>query len=233
MAEQSEITGTPLRTLLVGQIRPLGDRREPSGIDKHLCDRPLRVGRTGLEGDAQGDLQHHGGLEKAVHHYALDHYPAWRREIGAGPLLDAPGAFGENLSTLGLHEDILAVGDIFRLGGATLQVSQGRAPCWKLNARFSVPDMAKRVQSTGRTGWYYRVIEEGVIAPGDEFVLLDRRSPEWILSRVWSALYLKGFDRDALSGLAALPHLTPSWRGLAARRLASGTMEDHSSRLEG
>lgn len=227
------VTGTPLRTLLVGQIRPLGDRRAPSGIDKQSCDRPLRVGRTGLEGDAQGDLKHHGGLEKAVHHYALDHYPAWRNEIDAGALLDTPGAFGENLSTLGLREDTIAVGDIFRLGSAILQVSQGRAPCWKLNARFGVADMAKRVQTTGRTGWYYRVIEEGVIAPGDEFELLDRRSPEWILSRVWSALYLNPFDYDELSGLAALQHLTPSWRGLAARRLASGTMEDHTSRLEG
>lgn len=230
---KTPIPKTPLRTLLTGQIRPLGERQAPSGIDKHPRDRPLRVGRTGLEGDAQGDLKHHGGLDKAVHHYALDHYPAWRSEIGPAALLDAPGAFGENLSTLGLREDMVAVGDIFRLGGATLQVSQGRAPCWKLNARFSVPDMAKRVQNTGRTGWYYRVIEEGVIAPGDTFELIDRRSPEWILSRVWSALYLNAFDHDALSGLAALPHLTPSWRNLAARRLASGTMEDHASRLEG
>lgn len=227
------VTGTPLRTLLVGQIRPLGERREPSGIDKQPCDRPLRVGRTGIEGDAQGDLKHHGGLDKAVHHYALDHYPAWRTEIGGSALLDAPGAFGENLSTLGLREDMVAVGDIFRLGSATLQVSQGRAPCWKLNARFGVPDMAKRVQTTGRTGWYYRVIEEGMIAPGDEFELLDRRSPQWILSRVWNALYLNPVDRDELSGLAALAHLTPSWRGLAARRLANGKMEDQTSRLEG
>ncbi|HEX7074586.1 MAG TPA: MOSC domain-containing protein, partial [Hyphomicrobiaceae bacterium] len=88
--------------------------------------------------------------------------------------LSSPPAFGENLSTLGITEETVHIGDIYQVGGVILQVSQGRQPCWKLNARFNRPDMAWRVQMTGRTGWYYRVLREGWIETGDEFVLVER-----------------------------------------------------------
>ena len=107
----------------------------------------------------------HGGPEKAVHHYPFDHYEAWRTELGDIGLLRQPGAFGENLSAVGLTEADVAVGDVFRLGSAIVEVSQGRQPCWKLNERFGQPTVAKSVQASGRTGWYYRVIETGLVAP--------------------------------------------------------------------
>src|SRR3546814_11988864 len=85
----------------------------------------------------------------------FDHYPAWREDIGDSPLLHVPGAFGENISTRGLDEDNVCLGDRFELGTALLEVRQGRQPCWKLNDRFGVPDLVRRVQSSGITGWSY------------------------------------------------------------------------------
>lgn len=222
-----------LHALLVGGIRPFGPKAVPSGIDKHPVDAPVRLGWTGFEGDAQGDRQRHGGSDKAVHHYPLDHYAAWIAEIGAGKRLAAPGGFGENLSTEGLTEDAVAIGDVFRLGTAVIEVSQGRQPCWKLNHRFDTPDMARRVQATGRTGWYYRVLEEGLVAPDDRLRLLDRRLPDWPLRRLWRILYIDTLRRDELSAMAALPGLPESWHRLAERRLATGAVEDWRPRLDG
>lgn len=219
--------------LLIGQVAPLGDRGAPSGIDKHCVDGRLLLGREGLEGDAQGDRQHHGGPNKAIHHYPFEHCAFWREEIGDVPLLVQPGAFGENMSTTGLDEANVAIGDIFRLGDALIEVSQGRQPCWKLNARFGVPDMAMRVQKTGRTGWYYRVLEEGSVAPGDELRLVDRRSPEWPLRRLWRTLYVDTLNPDELAAMAALAHLPENWRRYAERRLETRTVEDWSRRLTG
>lgn len=217
--------------VLAGAVAPLGADGRVSGIDKKPCPGPWRIGATGLAGDAQADLTHHGGPEKALHHYPLDHYAAWRAEIGAAAALDAPGAFGENLSTQGWTEDTVCVGDIVRFGAALLQVSQGRQPCWKLNRRFGVADMALRVQKSGRTGWYYRVLEEGAAAPGDALALVDRPCPDWKLSRVTRLLYRDTGDRAGLAAMAALEPLAEGWRRLARRRLESGSVESWDARL--
>jgi MOSC domain-containing protein YiiM len=219
--------------LLVGEVRPLGDKGVASGIDKRAVARPLRVTAMGLEGDAQGDRHNHGGPDKAVHHYPFEHYAAWRAAIGPHPLLERPGAFGENLSSTGLSEATVALGDVFRLGSATLAVSQGRQPCFRLNLRFGRADMARRVQESGRTGWYYRVVEEGVAAPGDALVLIDRPLPDWPLKRLLATLYADMLNRDELAAMVALPALPPGWRRLAARRLESGRVEDWARRLTG
>ncbi|CAH1652359.1 Protein YiiM [Chelatococcus asaccharovorans] len=222
-----------LDNVLVGPVRPLGQTDTPSGIDKRPVDAPLQLGFGGFEGDAQGDRRHHGGPDKAVHHYPFAHYEAWRSEIGPMPLLARPGAFGENLSISGLDEAAVAVGDVFRLGGAVVEVSQGRQPCWKLNIRFGVDDMASRVQASGRTGWYYRVIEPGQVGPGDSLVLLDRHWPEWTIRRLWRLLYVTPLDDAELTAMADLPGLPESWRRLAERRLATRAVEDWTSRLFG
>ncbi|PNG28045.1 MOSC domain-containing protein [Methylocella silvestris] len=219
--------------LLIGALAPLGDKRAPSGIDKHPARRRLKLGREGFEGDFQGDRKNHGGPDKAAHHYPFEHYATWRTEIGALPRLDQPGAFGENFSTRGLDEDSVALGDVFRVGAALIEVSQGRQPCWKLNVRFAIPDMAMRVQKSGRTGWYYRVLEDGFVAPGDELRLIDRRSPDWPISRLWRALYVDSQNSEELAAMAALARLPDGWRRIAERRLAMRTIEDWSARLTG
>lgn len=224
---------TIVEEILIGSVAPLGPRAAPSGIDKHPVRGRLFLGPEGFLGDAQGDRKHHGGVDKAVHHYPYDHYPHWLAVLGDRSLLRRPGAFGENLTTRGATEQDVAVGDSFRLGGAVLQVSQGRQPCWKLNARFETPDMAAQVQKSGLTGWYYRVLEPGHVEPGAELVLLDRLSPDWTIRRLWRALYVDAMNLDELAAMAELAHLPEGWRGYARRRLETRRVEDWSRRLQG
>ena len=218
-------------TVLCGTVARLGPDGPLSGIDKHPLAGPWRIGAEGLARDAQADRRYHGGPEKALHHYALDHADAWEAEIGPHPLIGQPGAFGENLSTGGWTEATVCLGDIARFGSAVLQVSQARQPCFKLNHRFGLPDMARRVQTSGRTGWYWRVLQTGEAEAGDALRHEDRPLPQWPLARLLDVLYRNTGDRDALAEMAALPLLAESWRSLAARRLASGRVEDWRRRL--
>lgn len=220
-----------LDNLLTGQIAPLGEKA--SAIAKTPVEGKIFLTHTSFSSDQQADLKNHGGLEKAVHHYPRDHYALWREEIGEQSVLKQAGAFGENLSTTGMTEKTVAIGDQFRLGSAIIEVSQGRQPCWKLNIRFNTPDMAIRVQKTGRSGWYYRVIEEGYVCAGDEFQLLHRTSPEWTIHRLWHTLYIDTLNYDELAAMAALKHLPEGWRRYAVRRIENRKVEDWSARLEG
>ncbi len=216
-----------VEALFIGELAPLGPRQLPSGIDKKPVCGQIAITATGLQGDNQGDTRHHGGPEKAVHHYPADHYAAWSED---GIVANAP-AFGENITTLGLSEANVCIGDVYRFGSALLQVSQGRQPCWRLNARFDRSDMALRVQKSGRTGWYYRVLEEGHAAAGDSLVLLERPQPCWSLARIIELLYTRTMDLDSLRDLASLPELASSWCELAERRIASRKVEDWNRRL--
>lgn len=210
----------PLLELRIGRVEPFGPAGEPSAIAKQPVAGRLAVGPGGLAGDQQADLRHHGGADKALHHYPYDHYAAWRAELPtAADLLAAPGAFGENLATLGLTEAEVCLGDHCRIGSAILQVSQGRQPCWKLNRRFGIDDMVARVRASGRTGWYYRVLEAGEIGTGDDIGIIERPCPDWPLTRLWRVLFGEPIDTDALAELSRLEVLATGWRERAARRL--------------
>jgi MOSC domain-containing protein YiiM len=222
---------TPLLAVLAGRIEPLGDDGRTSAIRKQPVARRLQVGAQGLRVDTQADRRNHGGVDKALHHYPHEHYAAWRLELPDQAALFETGGFGENLSTEGLAEADVCVGDLFRVGSALIQVSQGRSPCWKLNVRFGVEDMARRVQACGRTGWYYRVREPGEIGAGDVLSLLERPCPEWSVARVHQALYGDAPDKDTLAALALLPQLASGWRDKAGKRLDEGKPEDWAGRL--
>ena len=152
-------------TLLTGRAVDYSRPGSRSAIDKRPVADAVQVDINGIVGDEQGDLRVHGGPDKAIHHYPFDHYDAWRADIGAKigtrAVLAQPGAFGENLSTTGVTEADICVGDRLCVGNVVLEVSLLRQPCWKLNDRFDTRDMARRVQHTGRTGWYYRGLEGG------------------------------------------------------------------------
>lgn len=223
---------TRIDAVLVGKVVDYTRPGSRSAIAKRPVTGVVRVGIEGLDGDEQGDRRVHGGPDKAIHHYPRQHYLAWEQELGAHPLLQAPGAFGENLSSDGPDEATVCLGDRFRLGSALLEVSQLRQPCWKLSDRFAVADMARRVQDSGRTGWYYRVLEPGEVVAGDALVLQERRFPDWPLARIAEALYRRGAEPALLRALLALP-LVPSWRSLFERRLAQGEVEHWGSRLDG
>lgn len=227
------MTTIPLKALLTGPVKPLGARAVPSGIDKWAVAHPTMLTETGFDGDAQGDLVRHGGPDKAVHHYPFEHYSSWTTAIGPHALLCRPGAFGENISTEGLDEENVAIGDVFELGTATIEVSQGRQPCWKLNERFGRPEMARAVQSSGRTGWYYRVLSSGNVAPEDRLELVARSSPEWTIARIWRAFYVDTLNFKELAALAEAPALARAWRDHALRRLKTNKVEDWNRRLTG
>ena len=125
----------------------------------------LRVAKLGIEGDHQSDLSVHGGIDKAIYAYPSEHYAWWRKEL---PGAELPwGAFGENLTTEGILEDRVHIGDRFRIGAAEFIVTQPRMPCYKLALRFGRADMVKRFMRSGRSGFYLAVLREGDIGAGD------------------------------------------------------------------
>lgn len=218
-------TAAPLTRILIGRVAdfgPPGDSVQ-SAIVKAPVGGRIRVGIDGLAGDEQADRAHHGGPDKAVHHYPLEHYDAWLDALpSSAALLRSPGAFGENLSSLGMTEANTCLGDVYLLGGAVLQVSQGRQPCRKLNLRFGRDDMQTRVLESGRTGWYYRVLHAGDISVGDRFERMERPCPDWPLTRLWQVLFGAAADPAALTQLAEMEVLSQSWRDRARKRLQHG-----------
>ena len=228
----AEITSL-ITGLYVGTVAPLVAGKPPSAIAKRPAAEPLTLTPTGFASDEQADLAVHGGPEKAVHHYAADHYPVWREELGDAGAHLRPGGFGENVSTLGLTEDVLCIGDVLSMGTATVQVSQGRQPCWKLNAHTGLPRMAMLFQRTARTGWYYRVLEGGQVAVGDQAALVERPHPGWTVARVTRARLGPGTTQDEAAGLADLVALSPGWRAAFRRKVDPGATEDASARLIG
>jgi len=219
-----------VRSVLVGRVQALGPT--VSGIAKRPVSGPLRVAALGLAGDEQADLRVHGGPDKALLCYAWSHYEHWRDVFPDQPLLDAPGAFGGNLSIDGLDEHAVCVGDRWRIGSALVSVTQGRQPCFKLNLRFGIPDMAARVQASGRVGWYLRVLEPGWIEAGDLCDLVDRPHPTHTVAGVLAMIRDRETRPDKLEAVLALP-LPASWRRLFERRLQTGQTEDWRRRLEG
>lgn len=163
-----------LLSLNVGRPRQVDTPRGPvlTAIWKSPVEGRVRLQRFNLEGDQQADLKVHGGENKAVYLYPSEHYPSWRAEL---PGMDIPhGMFGENLTTEGVDEREVRIGDRFRIGTAVLQVSQPRMPCYKLALRFGRPDMVKRFWRNGRPGIYFSIVEEGEMSAGDEIVPISR-----------------------------------------------------------
>jgi MOSC domain-containing protein YiiM len=145
-----------------------------------------------LDGDQQADLTVHGGLEKAVYAYPAEHYQYWRDQLSDASL--SWGAFGENLTILGLREDTVHIGDLLKVGCAVLRVTQPRMPCYKLQLRFNRDDMIKRFLVSGRSGFYFSVANPGDVAAGSRVEILDR-DPGGVAVADIVSLYL-GQKRD-------------------------------------
>ncbi|NCJ07685.1 MOSC domain-containing protein [Synechococcales cyanobacterium C] len=198
--------GLPKQFGAEGATDPM-DRPWTTGFFKEPIAGTIHLGKTNLVGDGQADLVLHGGPEKAVLAYAASHYPHWQQELG---LSNFPyGAFGENFTILGQTEAEVCIGDIFAVGEAQIQVSQPREPCWKLARRWRMKDLPKRVIKTGRSGWYFRVLSEGLVESGLPLLLLDRPLPQWSIAQVNHAFYQ---EKKPCAELAACPLLASSWR---------------------
>ena len=193
-----------------GRVGLLPGESRGSAIAKDALAGPARIGRDGLEGDEHADPRAHGGPEKAVHLFPLEHYDAL-----AGAFPEArhlhPGGLGENLSTRGITEDTACIGDIFSLGSVRLQIAQPRTPCWKIDARCGVEGVAAHVAEHGLAGWYFRVLEPGECSAGDVLTHVKRLPGAVSLARFNHSLREARPSLQLLDLLVSAPGLTPDW----------------------
>jgi MOSC domain-containing protein YiiM len=192
-----------------GATDPL-DRTWRTGFFKTPVDTPVWLARTNLVGDGQANVRVHGGPDKAVLSYAASHYVAWRAELNVP---DLPyGAFAENFTVSVLNEGNVCLGDIYAIGGARVEVSQPRQPCSNISRRWKIPDLTRRVELTGRHGWYMRVLTEGEVTPGDSVTLLERPTPEWSVARATSTMRERLTHPDEAARLLEVSSLSAAWR---------------------
>lgn len=194
--------GLPRREILHG-------KEYFTGIVKQPVPGPVRLTRAGFDGDGVGDGKHHGGPDKAVCVYNLEHYGYWEKTLRM-PLPVA--AFGENVTVSGLPETEVCIGDVFRLGTALVQVSQPRQPCTTLAARFGRSDLVKLVVDAGRTGFYLRVLEEGIVKQGDELVPVDRDARAVTVAFANRVYHHDRKDREGIEKVLSVTALSASWR---------------------
>jgi MOSC domain-containing protein YiiM len=187
------ISTARLISVNVGEPRELlwMGRTVKTGIFKEAIRGRVAVRRLNLNGDKQADLSVHGGLDKAVYLYPAEHYVYWQEEY---PGMQLPwGMFGENLTTEGMLEDEVSIGDQFRVGSVELMVTQPRLPCYKLGIRFGRDDIIQRFMAAGRPGFYLRVLQEGEVGAGDTIERISRDDGEVTVSDVFRLI---GKDRD-------------------------------------
>jgi MOSC domain-containing protein YiiM len=228
MTLESKVSG-----LFFGKAKERWAGRPPSAIAKFPAVGPHQLIETGFVTDEQADLRVHGGPDKAVHHYPSEHYSKWQSKRFDTSFAFKPGGFGENISTLGMTEKNVCLGDVFALGSAVVQVSQGRQPCWKLNMHTLVDEMAMQVQKTGKTGWYYRVLQQGEVQVGDAIKLVDRLYEQWPLERLIAARFDKSIKREDAHELSEIDELAANWRQYFYKRANGAGMEDQAARLVG
>ena len=175
-----------------------------TGIFKDPVAKPVALRRLNLDGDAQADLSVHGGPDKAVYAYPTEHYADWQSRLGRTLSF---GAFGENLSTEGLVEDLVHIGDEFRVGTARLVVTQPRMPCYKLGIRFGDPAMVKQFLRAGWPGIYFAVIEEGVVGPGDPIERVHTDENRVTVEAMFKLMLDRHPSAEALRSILRIPAL--------------------------
>ena len=208
-----------LEAICTGTARPFNGV-ETSAIAKRPREGVVQLLEEGFAPDEQADRRVHGGPEMAVHLYPLDHHDYWREQLGELSLLDEPGAFGSNLTVRGLTEDAVHIGDTFRLGTALIQVSQPRQPCWKIEHRFGHKGMVAKIIKTGRSGWYFRVLEIGDVEAGDTIERISSGDEQWSIARTFMALVAGKATREELEQLSELETLSPKLRDKARSKLS-------------
>jgi MOSC domain-containing protein YiiM len=188
-----------------------------TSIWKSAKEGRLHVATLNIDGDKQSDLSVHGGKYKAVYCYPSEHYAYWREQL---PGMDLPwGAFGENLTTAGLLETDVCIGDRIRIGTAEFQVTQPRQPCFKLGIRFGRDDMVKRFVFSGRPGFYVSVVREGEIAGGDAITAVERTAGSMSVADIFELKFDDKGKQEQVRHAASIESLEPSWREYFAKRI--------------
>jgi len=188
-----------------------------TSIFKDPVTGPVQVQKLNLAGDEQSDLAVHGGPDKAAYAYPSEHYAYWREQL---PGTEFPwGTFGENLTTEGLSEDTVRIGDRLIVGSAEFLVTQPRLPCFKLGVRFGRPDMVKRFQRSGRSGFYLAVLREGVISTGDSIHLISAEQSSVTVGNIVRLYTADDGEQELLRRASELDALPESWREYFCNRL--------------
>ena len=209
-----------LAGIFSGRLQAFGPRGKPSGINKAAIEQ-AEVATPGLVGDHQGDKRFHGGPDKAVHHYPAEHYQMLTTVFPGVAERAVPGSLGENLSTTGLLEHQVCIGDVFQVGDVRLQVSGPRIPCWKIAHKLDQPEADKLVAEQGITGWYYRVLQGGVIARGDSLVLVERSDAAVTIAEFMDVVERRQRQPAAIRQARDSQGLDPLWIPRLEKRLAS------------
>jgi MOSC domain-containing protein YiiM len=206
--------------VLTGQLRTIGGTSTKSGIFKLPITTPVFVDWNGLSGDVQADLRFHGGRDKAIHHYPFENYEFWSKIYPDSEFDRArPGYVGENISTIGYTESEVCIGDIFELGEAIVQISEGRTPCRKLDMRFEIGGLGRKIRNTGKIGWYYRVLRRGSLKSGDILRLTERPFPNWTVERVHNLIFKNNFNENDLNSIINIDTLGRSWKSKAVKKI--------------
>jgi MOSC domain-containing protein YiiM len=208
------MTAPQLRRIVsinVGQPREIeaGNRTVLTSIFKTPVQGKVALCRYNVQGDRQSDLRVHGGPYKAVYSYSSEHYSFWAAQLLGTPL--SVGAFGENLTTEGMLEEHVHIGDVFRTGSAILKVTQPRMPCFKLAIRMNRADIVKKFWAGGRTGVYFAVVEEGEFEAGDGIEPLESDPRRVSIADVVRLYKRETDDPDLFSRVMKVP-LSGSWK---------------------
>jgi MOSC domain-containing protein YiiM len=198
-----------------------------TGIFKEPVKGPVMLRQLNLDGDRQADLTVHGGVNKAAYAYPSEHYDYWRADL---PGIDLPfGMFGENLTTEGLLEEAVYIGDRFRIGQAEVMATEPRMPCYKLGIKFGRADIIKRFLASRRSGFYFAVVKEGMIGAGDGIELIGREQQDVSIDDI---VRLYAFEKDDLKWIRRaiqVKALPENWKGYFQHQLEKRTASKSGS----
>src|SRR5690349_22018916 len=182
-----------------------------TGIWKTPVGGRCRVGRLNLDGDGQGDLAGHGGEQRAVFVYQIESYRYWQEQLNRTDFVH--GQFGENFTIEGLADDAVCIGDRFRIGSAVFEITQPRVTCYRVGIRMNEPRMPALLTSSGRPGFYFRVLQEGEVGAEDEIVKVGEAKERMTVADINALLYSPNHPRDRLERALGIEALSPGWRG--------------------
>jgi ferredoxin-NADP reductase/MOSC domain-containing protein YiiM len=182
-----------------------------TGIWKDPVRGRRHAKRLNLDGDGQGDLAGHGGEQRAVFVYQLESYRYWQERLKRDDFVH--GQFGENFTVEGLADDAVCIGDRYQVGSALFEITQPRVTCYRVGIRMNEPRMPALLTSSGRPGFYFRVLREGDVAAGDEIVKVGEATERMTVAEINALLYSPHHPRDRLERALRLEALSPGWRG--------------------
>jgi len=192
-----------------------------TGIFKEPVNGRVKLRTLNLDGDGQADLEGHGGIYKAVYVYSIENYDYWKHEFDRADFTF--GQFGENFTVAGMLGDDIHIGDVFRVGGALVEVSQPRVPCYKLGMKMGLAKFPKMFLASCRVGFYLRVLEEGEVGAGDAFERITIDPEQITVREMCHLLYFEKKNLEGTRRALRIQALSPGWRSSFEDRLTNAS----------